>query len=112
MKKLFIAVVSALLLTSCGVGSYSVSGGKADESFVSVVASRSMQVTLLVDGQKYYVDAVAESKFKTKRNIKETARNTVKVAPGKHTVQVTVDGVEKYSRILILSNSEHRIIEI
>ena len=38
MKKILIALIGALMLSSCGVGSYSVSSGKADEGMISFVS--------------------------------------------------------------------------
>lgn len=38
MKKLFVALFGAVMMTGCGVGSYSISSGKADEAMLSFVS--------------------------------------------------------------------------
>ena len=38
MKKMMIALIGAIMLSGCGVGSYSVSSGKADEAMISFVS--------------------------------------------------------------------------
>ena len=52
MKKIIIiaACFVALLFASCGVGSYSVSSGQADEGYVTFVASSAYDITVDIDG--------------------------------------------------------------
>ena len=88
MKKLLLFLSAALLLTGCGVGSHTVVSGQADEAGVVFFADKELTVEVTIDQQTYRVNTVAESDFKTKRNIKKTALNTIPVKPGQHDVTV------------------------
>ncbi|MFA5445528.1 MAG: hypothetical protein WC128_08570 [Bacteroidales bacterium] len=116
MKKilfsLLIALTSALLLSSCGVGTYSVASGKTDEGGISFVSSKAMDITVMVNESSYDVQTVKEKAYKADRKIKETAKNTIRVKPGTYNVKVVVGGAEVYARKLFISASEHRIIEL
>ncbi len=116
MKKLFYILVTALIFTSCGVGNYSNSGGRADEcqiSFTYSTDAKTMPITVtLDDGSVYNIEAVNKVKFKNKKDIKKTAANTIKLTPGTHEVKVTSNGQEIYSKKLFLSTGENRVIEL
>lgn len=112
MKKTITALLCTLLLTSCGVGVYSVSSGRDGGAFLSVTDEVTAPVTVVVDGAEYKVQTVKTSKFKKNRRIKETSDNTVKVAAGQHDVQVLKNGQEVYTKKIFISDSEHRVIEL
>lgn len=112
MKKIIIALFSAILLTSCGVGSYSVSSGKSDDAAISFTSTSKQPIIVVVDGTEYNVETVKTSAYKTDRNIKKTALNTIKVAPGQHDVKVIASGKEVYSKKVFISATEHRIVEL
>ena len=112
MKKIFFAAVCSVLLTSCGVGTYSVVSGKDGGALISVADSESSPVTVVVDGTQYDVKTVKTSKFKKDRKSKETSANTVKVTAGQHDVSVLKKGQEVYSKKIFISDSEHRVIEL
>jgi len=112
MKKIIIAIVAALTVTSCGVGSYSVTSGKADQAEISFVAAAKLPISVIIDGSQYNVETVKEKAYKTKRNIKKTAANTIDLAPGKHEVKVISAGREVYNKTLMISVAEHRIVEL
>lgn len=112
MKKIVIAILTALAFVSCGVGNYSVSSGRADECAVSFTSATPANIEVWIDGQVYRVKSVRDKAYKTDRKIKETVQNTIILTPGTHNVSVNADGRTVYSKKLFISASEHRIIEL
>lgn len=113
MKKILILLVAGLLLAvSCGVGSYSVSSGKADECSISFTMADKTPITVNIDGAKYDVEAVKTSAFKVNRDIKFTSANTIYLKPGAHDVKVILGGKQIYSKKLYISVQEHKIVEL
>lgn len=111
MKKILIATISSLLLlTGCGVGSYTVSSGRADEGAISFTSDKSDRLTVTIDGTTYKVNSVKEKAYKSDRSIKQTARNSIRVKPGTHEVTVVAGGMQIYSQKLYISASEHKIV--
>ena len=49
---------------------------------------------------------------KTRRDIKKTAKYLITTTPGTHDVKVTKDGKEVYSKKVVISTSETKIIEL
>jgi peptidoglycan hydrolase CwlO-like protein len=112
MKKLFIILLGMLLLTSCGVGSYSISSGNADESKISFVSTDKTPITVKVDNVDYNIFTVKTKAWRTERNIKETAENTIKISPGQHNVIVEMDGKVVCDKKIFVSSNEHKVIEL
>lgn len=112
MKKIIIAACAALLLTGCGVGSYSISSGKADEAAISFVDTSKHNIEVTIDDNTYNVQTVKEKAWKTDRKIKPTAQNTLRIAPGQHKVTVKADGKEVYTKNIFVSASEHKVVEL
>lgn len=112
MKKFIAAISAALLLAGCGVGNYSLSSGKADEGALSFVAPESSEIQVTVDGSVYKLSSVKESSYRTDRNIKQTAKNTIRLAPGTHNVEVSQNGRTILVKKLYISASEHKIVEL
>ena len=113
MKKFVVILfAAALFLTSCGVGSYTVVSGKEDKCILSFTSQKTTPITVQVDGKTYNVQSVADNAYKTRRNIKQTAENSIVMTPGTHDVTVFQNGAQVYSKKLFISNSEHRVIEL
>lgn len=112
MKKIIIAFIGALVLAGCGVGSYSVSSGKADECMISFVSESVTPVTVTIDGTSYDVYTVKTKAWRKDRNIKETARNTIYLTPGQHSVVVVMNGNEICDKKVFISAQEHKVIEL
>lgn len=112
MKKVILALIGAILLTSCGVGSYTVSSGKADVGMISFVSDSQVPITVTIDDKTYDVLTVKEKAWRTDRNIKKTAKNTITLSPGQHTVVVAKNGQEVYSKKVFISVQEHKVIEL
>ena len=112
MKKIIIALIGALLLSSCGVGSYSVSSGKPDESMLSFVSEAQTPISVTVDNDSYDVFTVKAKAWKKDRKIKETAQNTIYISPGKHDITVKINGEQVYHKLIFVSAQEHKIIEL
>ncbi len=112
MKKIILMAVCSLLLCSCGVGSYSVSSGKADEGMLSFVSAAKTPITVNVDNNSHNVYTVKEKSWRKDRNIKKTAQNTIYIAPGQHDVVVMSGGNEIYHKRLFISTQEHKIVEL
>ena len=112
MKRIVIALIGALLLTSCGVGSYSISSGKADEGMISFVSESQTPILVSIDGSNYDVYTVKAKAWRKDRNIKKTAKNTIIVSPGQHSVVVTIGGKEVYNKKVFISAQEHKVVEL
>lgn len=112
MKKIIVALIAALLLSSCGVGSYSVSSGKADEGMLSFVSAAKLPISVTVDNDSYDVHTVKAKAWRKDRKIKKTAKNTIFLAPGRHDVVVEIHGNEVYHKTIFVSTQEHKIIEL
>ncbi len=111
MKKI-IYVLAVVLLSSCGVGNYTVSSGKADQGAISFTSAKSTDITVLVDDNSYSIKSVKDKTYKTDRKIKQTSANTIFMTPGTHTVKVKMGDEEVFSKQLFISVAEHRIIEL
>ncbi len=112
MKKIIIALVGALMLTGCGVGSYSVSSGKADEGMISFVSEAKTPITVTIDNNSYEVFTVKTKAWRKDRNIKKTAQNTIFLTPGQHDLIVTANGKELCNKKVFISAQEHKVIEL
>ncbi|NLD21767.1 MAG: hypothetical protein GX664_04715 [Bacteroidales bacterium] len=112
MKKVFFLSILTLLLSSCGVGVYSVSSGKADQSEISFVAADKCELDVTIDNNAYKVDAVKQKDWRKNRNIKKTDINTITIPVGQHDLIVVQNGVVVYSKKIFVSAGEHKIIEL
>ena len=112
MKKLMIIAAFTMLLTGCGVGTLSVQSGMGDTSYISFTDDVMADITVTVDDQTYYIKTVKQKVYKSGRNLKQTALNTIKLTPGQHQVKVTLDGNEVFAKKLFLSAGEHKILEL
>jgi hypothetical protein len=112
MKKLFIIAAFAMFLTGCGVGTYSVQSGVADAAFISFTDDVKQEIVVSVDNKTYNIETVRQKAYKSGRDIKRTALNTIKLTPGQHVISVTLDGKEIYSHKVFLSAGETKIVEL
>jgi hypothetical protein len=112
MKKLMIIAAFTILLTGCGVGNYSVQSGVEDAAFISFTDDLKQDITVTVDDQTYVLKTVKQKAYKSGRDIKQTALNTIKIGTGQHEVKVTMNGTDVFSKKLFLSSGEHKIIEL
>lgn len=100
------------LFSGCGVGSYSVSSGIEDVAYICLEASEKYPVVVTIDGTSYDTYTVKQIAHKTRRDIKKTAKYSIKTTPGTHDVKVTKNGREVYSKKVIISTTETKIIEL
>lgn len=113
MKKLFVFAAFIITLTGCGVGTYSVQSGVEDAAFISFTDDVKQEIVVSVDNNNTYnVETVKQKAYKSGRNIRHTALNTIKLTPGQHTISVTLNGNEIYSHKVFLSIGETKIIEL
>ena len=112
MKKLMIIAAFTMLLTGCGVGNYSVQSGVEDAAFISFTDDVKQDITVTIDDQTYILKTVRQKAYKSGRNIKQTALNTIKIGPGQHEVKVTLDGADVFDKKIFVSTGEHKIIEL
>lgn len=112
MKKLMVIAVFSVLLTGCGVGNYSIQSGVDDAAFISFTDDAKQDITVTVDDQTYLLKTVKQKAYKSGRNIKQTALNTIKTGPGQHEVKVVMNGSDVFSKKIFLSTGEHKIIEL
>lgn len=114
MKKLLILLAATVLFASCGVGSYTVVTGKADQAELSVAAPSSKPIKIVVDQKdNYQVSTVKTKDWMKDRKIKKTVQNTITLTPGKHAVKIfSENGTELYSKTLYLGTNEHKVIEL
>ena len=99
-------------LTSCGVGTYSVTSGNADEAAVCFIASEKFDITVNIDGNTYERQTINEKKYKNRRNIKKTVQQEITLTPGRHKVSVTKDDTVIYNHEIFISNTEVKVIEL
>lgn len=113
MKKYIILAIITLAFTSCGVGTYSISSGKADNAEISFIDQNSYDITLKVDNTSTHnISTIKEKAYKSGRNIKMTALNSVALPIGKHFIEVFVGGKSVYAKWVFVSAGEHKIIEL
>ena len=114
MKKIIIGLLAALLLTSCGVGTISTTSGLSDEAYISFTTAekKPYDVTVSIDGNSSTVQAVPQSTFKTKKNLKKTGLNTITMTPGTHEVTVTRGGKVIYTKKIFISTQEHKTVAL
>lgn len=114
MKKFLLIIFAAVTLTfsSCGIGTYSVVSGNADEAALCFVASEKYDITVNIDGTTYEVQTIKQKQYKDKRNIKKTVNEQISITPGRHSVKVMKDGVEVYQHEIFVSNTDVKVIEL
>ena len=112
MKRLILFTVFTMILTGCGVGAYSVQSGVEDAAFISFTDDVKQDIAVTVDDQTYVLKTVKQKAYKSGRNIKQTALNTIKIGPGQHQVKVVMNGMDVFSKKLFVSTGEHKIIEL
>ena len=112
MKKSMITAALTILLTGCGVGNYSVQSGVEDAAFISFTDDAKQDITVSVDDRTYYVKTVKQKAYKSGRNIRKTALNTIRITPGQHEVKVLLNGNDVFDKKLFISTGEHKIIEL
>ena len=113
MKKILIALIGIVLLSSCGVGSYTVTSGKADAGEISFTFSKITPITVSVDDQTYSINTVKVKAWTVDRNIRKTVKNTIRVNAGQHDITVYDEsGTKIYQKKMFISASEHRIIDL
>lgn len=118
MRNIVIALLFALVLAGCGNGTYTVASGKMDQGSISFTVatdkttSDAPTVSAVIDGKTYNVQAVSNKEWRVRRDIKKTALNTIDIASGTHEVKVVMNGQEVYSRKVIISSGEHKVIEL
>ena len=104
--------IIALLLTSCGVGIYSTQSGKEDTAYISFVDDKSQTIIVKIDDTEYCVQTVKQKAYKSDRNIKKLALNSIKITPGEHQVKVICNGSQVFNKKVFLSTAETKIIKL
>ena len=112
MKKLMIIAAFTMLLTGCGVGNYSVQSGVEDAAYISFTDDVKQDIAVTVDDQSYLLKTVKQKAYKSGRNLKQTARNTIKTTPGQHEIKVVHNGNEVFGKKQFISTGEHKILEL
>lgn len=112
MKKILFVTFLSLFMSSCGVGSYSITTGLADKSSISFVADKKCDIIVTVDDRQYEVKTVKLKAYRNDRNIKRTAKNTIVLTPGTHDVEVVMDGNAIYTHKIYISTGESKIVEL
>lgn len=109
--KRFIAILLTALLTSCGVGNYSITSGQADQAYISFTSSAKLPIQVTIDGNTYAVNSIKKKAYKA-RNMRHTDRNSIIVSPGSHDVTVMYDNQKIFEKKIFISTAEHRIINL
>lgn len=112
MKNILLIALLTVFLTSCGVGSYTVTTGLADKAGVSFVSDAKQDITVTVDGKQYEIETVKLKAYRNDRSIKRTVENTIELTPGTHDVKVTLDGNVIYTQKVFVSTGESKVIEL
>lgn len=112
-KTLFIALaILTLGLAGCSYGVYSVSSGKADLGAVCFTADSRYNIDVDVDGTSYKMETVKKKAYKSRRDIKRTSSEQIVLSPGRHKVQVAMNGKQIYNQEVFISATEVKIIEL
>lgn len=113
MKRLVLLALVSSLFAGCGVGVYSVSSGEADVAALSFAAPAKKIIIVDVDDRQYQIETVKTKAYKADRKIKKTALNSIRLQVGQHVVSVKDKaGNLLFEKKILLSASEHRIIEL
>lgn len=112
MKRLIFIAAIAISLTGCGAGTYSIQSGIENAAYISFTDDAKQSISVTVDNSTYNVQTVRQKAYKSGRDIKRTALNTIKLTPGQHDVTVNLDGKEIYSYKIFISTGETKIIEL
>lgn len=113
MKRILLLIsIATLILSSCGVGTYSVTSGYEDASAICFYANQTSKINVNIDGIKYDIETIKQKTYKDKRNIKKTVKNQISITPGRHKVIATKDGIEIYNQDIFVSATEIKIIEL
>ena len=112
MNKFILISVFSLFLAGCGVGTYSIQSGVENAAYLSFTDDVKQEIVVKVDDKTYNVETVKVKAYKSDRNIKQTAMNTIKLAPGQHEVTVMINGKDVYNHKVFISTGETKIIEL
>lgn len=112
MKKILLIAFITVFFTSCGVGSYSVTTGLADEASISFVSDKKQNIIVNIDEQQYNVETVKLKAYRNDRSIKKTVQNTIVLTPGTHKVKVILDCNVIYTYDVFVSTGESKVIEL
>jgi len=115
MKKIILVTFClfvSTLFTACGVGNYTVTSGIEDKASVCFSAPSAYDIDVTIDGQQHSTSTVKDIAHKTRRNIKQTAKQSIITTPGRHKVEVKRNGETIYSKEVMLSTGETKIIEL
>lgn len=106
----FIFILTAVLLSGCGVSSHTVS---PETGAVSFITEKALELKVTVDdNEEYTIRSVRTDRYNAKKSIKESAKNTVRLSSGKHTVKVECEDDILYSEELYTTTSGHIIIKL
>ena len=112
MGRLLLIVAFSMFLTGCGVGVYSIQSGYSDVAYVVFTDEVKGEIVVNVDGETYNVNTVKHKAYKSGRDIKRTAENSIKLTPGQHNVSVLLNGTEVYDNKVFISAGETKVIEL
>ena len=112
MGRLLLIVAFSMFLTGCGVGVYSIQSGYSDVAQVVFTDEGTGEIVVNVDGETYNVNTVKHKAYKSGRDIKRTAENSIKLTPGQHNVSVLLNGTEVYDNKVFISAGETKVIEL
>ncbi|MGM9773834.1 MAG: hypothetical protein ACI3Y2_01325 [Candidatus Egerieousia sp.] len=113
MKLIAVIISIALVISSCGVGNYTISSGKGDNAYLSFQSDDKLDISVLVDDSSYQVQTIKSKPYRVDRNIKRTSLNSIEMAVGRHKIKV----IDKNSTVLLekeimVSSAEHKIIKL
>ena len=112
MGRLLLIVAFSMFLAGCGVGVYSIQSGYGDVAYVVFTDEVKGEIVVKVDGETYNVNTVKHKAYKSGRDIKHTAGNSIKLTPGQHNVSVLLNGTEVYDNKVFISAGETKVIEL
>ena len=112
MARFILVVAISVFLTGCGVGVYSIQSGSNDVAYVVFTDDTKGKIVVTVDNETYNVNTVKHKAYKSGRDIKHTAENSIKLTPGQHNVSVLLNGTEVYDNNVFISAGETKVIEL
>jgi len=106
-------LLTALLVSSCGVGAYSTSSGLQDKARLCFITDESTSpINVTIDGQDYTVKAVKSKAYRKDKKIKKLSNNTIDISTGKHHVVVEMEDTVVLDKYVFVSAGEVRTIEL
>ena len=114
MRKFVIAIaflICAVGFSSCS-GTQSVASGTENRAGICVSANSEFPIVVTIDDQAYETQTLKNVGYNSRRDIRKTAKRAIPTTSGRHKVEVKSNGESLYSKEVMLSKGETKIIRL